>query len=617
MAQHNEIAESVREYTRTDFAALRFKLMRVESTAIFNLYSEDDLDKRGITSPADLALWLDELRDHLVERARLANPRVSEVLDDARRRGSWPKGVLDFIIGAGEQEKAKPKLTDGISVWFRPIVFRTLEGEGLRTLGELKQCIESRGPGWYKPIPRLGPGKAKAFERWFEANKASLGSLNLIPEGRVVGKVMLTPDAAAPLVPLERVSTVVGMLDGSQGRNRNNAFCLISARNDLEAIQAYLYKFRGRDKTLRAYQKELERFLLWCVCKRRIALSSVLTEECEAYKDFLANPDLNWTGPKVARGSPRWRPFERALSTQSQKYAIQVIRAFFEWLMRVRYLGGNPWATVADPVVESPVLGMAIDKALPAQLWEALTADNGLLDRACARHNETRQAGVGVHQAKNAATAGAQYRLARAMILLLGYSGIRREEAAFATRDKLKPITTAAGAAPQLWELAVLGKRKKWRNVYLPARVVSALEAHWADRGHDFTDPTSEMALLSPVVVPNTMLAKSKHLGGNDAVPTLVGTGFSPDGIYKVLKSALLRLAEDESVGLSSEERELLKRAAPHAFRHTFATQAAAKLMPTDVLQRLLGHVDQQTTSIYVRAERARAIEEAAKFFGS
>ncbi|KVP40129.1 phage integrase family protein [Burkholderia ubonensis] len=617
MAQHNNIAEPVREYTRTDFAALRFKLMRIEGPAILNLYSDDELEKRGISSPAELYAWLDDLRDHLVERARLANPRVSETLDDARRRGSWPKGVLDFIINAGEQDKAKPKLTDGISVWFRPIVFRTLANEGLHTLADLKKCIETRGSGWHRPIPRLGAGKARAFERWFDANQATLGRLTRLPETRPATLVELTPDAAMPLVPLERVSAVVRTLDGSQGRNRNDAFCLISARNDLEAVQAYLYKFRGRDKTLRAYQKELERFLLWCVCKQRVALSSVLTEECEAYKDFLANPDADWTGPKVSRSSPRWRPFEGPLQPQSQKYAVQVIRSFFEWLIRVRYLGGNPWATVADPIVAEKELDMDIGKALPAQLWEALTAEGGLLDRACDRHEGTRLATAGALQAKEAATPGAQYRLARAMVFLVGFTGIRREEAAGATRDKLKPVREQTGVANSLWELSVLGKRKKWRTVFMPNRVVDALRAHWEDRGHGFDDPTQTLALLSPVVVPNTPLAQDKHFVPNETVATLTGNGFSPDGIYKVMKSALLRLAADKEITLSPEERALLKRAAPHAFRHTFATHAAAKLMPIDVLQRLLGHASQQTTSIYVQAERARGIEEAVKFFGS
>lgn len=615
MAQHNNVAETVRSYTRTDFAALRFKLTKIDGQTIMNLYSEDELERRGITSLARLSSWLDDLRDHLVERARLANPRVSHILDDARNRNIWSKSVMEFIIQAGEKDKAVPKLEDGISVWFRPIVFRTLAAEGLHTLDDLKRCIEIRGSGWYRPVPRLGPGKAQALERWYAANAESLGSLKIIPERRSALQETLNPDAPRPLVPLDRISGVVQSLDGSQGLNRGRDFCLISARNDLDAMQAYLYRFRGKEKTLRAYRKELERFLLWCVCRRRIALSSVLTDECEAYKEFLAAPDVDWTGPKVQRQSSRWRPFEGPLSPESQRYATQVLRSFFEWLMRVRYLGGNPWITVADPAIESRELEMAIDKALPDQLWQALAESDGILDRACSLRDHTKLGAPRVLGAKELATPGAQYRLARAIIFLLGFTGLRREEVASATRDKLKPVREQLGLENGIWELAVLGKRSKWRTVYLPQRVVSALKEHWSDRGHVFENPQQALALLSPVVIPRTPQAQVKHVGGIEGVVQLNGAGFTPDGIYRVTKSALLRLAKDKQVPLTDQERELLARAAPHALRHTFATRAAAQLMPIDVLQRILGHTSQETTAIYVQAERARGIEESTKFF--
>jgi integrase len=615
MAQHTDVAEPIRQYTRTDFAALRFRLLRVDGAAIWNLYNEEVLYVRGIQDQAALNAWLDALRDHLVERAKLVNPHVSQTLDDARRRGSWPKGVLDFIIKVGEEDRARPKPSDGISVWFRPIVFKTLEAEGLQTLQDLKRVIELRGAGWYRPIPRLGPGKAQAIERWFKTNSTTLGTLNTLPDVVSPNLVTLGPDGSRAIVPLEQLGGIVQALDGSQGINRNASYCLISARNDLDAVRGYLYRFRGREKTYRAYQKELERFLLWCVSYRRIAMSSVLTDDCEAYKDFLAKPDVSWVAPKALRNSPRWRPFAGPLSPDSQRYAVQAIRTFFEWLVRVRYLGGNPWVTVADPLVEGKELEMDIDKALPDELWQALAVEGGLLDRACARHQDVRPESAGSLQAKEAATPGAQYRLARAMVLLIGYTGIRREEASGATRDKLKPVREQQGKTSGLWQLEVLGKRQKWRTVYLPERVVDAIRAHWADRGHDFSGADRALALLSPIVVPRTDAAREKHLVSRGPGSELTGNGFSPDGIYKVIKSTLARLADDKNITLTEDERSLLKRATPHAFRHTFATRAAAKLMPIDVLQRLLGHTSQQTTSIYVNAERARSIEEAARFF--
>jgi site-specific recombinase XerD len=81
------------------------------------------------------------------------------------------------------------------------------------------------------------------------------------------------------------------------------------------------------------------------------------------------------------------------------------------------------------------------------------------------------------------------------------------------------------------------------------------------------------------------------------------------------MTSILLRIADDEAVSLDPAERELLRRAAPHALRHTFATGAVARGLREDVLQRLLGHLSRQTTSIYVNAEGQRSIDEVAKLY--
>lgn len=342
MAQHNNITETRTEYTRTDFAALRARFNNLDAGYMWGLYGEEELESRGIATQAALLEWLDGLQDHLLQRARQANPNVAAILEDAKRRRRWSHSLIEFVFKAGEQDRSKPKLTDGISVWFKPIVFRTLAEEGLHTLKDLKDCIEQRGSGWYRPIPRIGPGKARIFERWLEAHQETLGVLKRLPERVDANQELLQPGPSTVLLPLERISAIAHPLNGSQGRNRNSAYCLISAGNDLEAIHAYLSRFDGREKTRRAYQKELERFLLWCVMERRVAMSSILGEDCTAYMAFLKNPGAAWVGPKHAKTSPKWRPFASALSPKSQKYALQVIRYFFEWLMRVRYLGGIP-----------------------------------------------------------------------------------------------------------------------------------------------------------------------------------------------------------------------------------------------------------------------------------
>ncbi|CAG2144761.1 phage integrase family protein [Cupriavidus numazuensis] len=616
MAQHNHVAATIPRYTRADFTALRFRLNRIPTSDILaRVYDEDALEAIGIETPTQLEARLDAMRDHLVERVCLSNPYLSASLADARRFNRWPKSAIDYLVRAADKDVSQPQPEDPVSAWLRPVVFRPLRQEGIQTLAQLQGYIALRGRRWYLPVPRLGAGKARALERWLQAHSTTLGPLTLPDETPQTASVDLGAELACRLVPLEQIARVVSSLDGHDGRNRAPGFCLIAARHDLDAIRAYLSRFRDRDKTARAYQKELERFLLWCVTVRRTALSSVDASDCERYKDFLAQPDPSWIGAKTPRTSARWRPFVGALKPESQRYAVLVLRGFFAWLVGVRYLGGNPWLLVQDPLTVRRELPVAIEKALPGPLWEHLLQPDGLLDQLCAKV-DSRPSGVPL-AANDADAQGAQYRLARAAVLLLGCSGARREEAARAMRCHLRPVPEQAGIPAGLWELALLGKRSKWRTVFLPPRVIAALRAHWADRGHDFEEADQVLALLSPVVVPSTRAAQAKHVRREHGTPVLTGTGFSPDGLYQLLTTALLRIADDTTLPLGAFERERLRQASPHALRHTFATHAVANEMPTDVLQRLLGHASLQTTSLYVRAERARGLTAVSKLYAT
>jgi integrase len=66
---------------------------------------------------------------------------------------------------------------------------------------------------------------------------------------------------------------------------------------------------------------------------------------------------------------------------------------------------------------------------------------------------------------------------------------------------------------------------------------------------------------------------------------------------------------------LSPTEKRKFETTTPHAFRHTFGTEAMAHDVPLDVVQRILGHQPLQTTTIYVRAEHERMLGEAARYF--
>ncbi len=111
------------------------------------------------------------------------------------------------------------------------------------------------------------------------------------------------PDLTMSLPSLHAWPSVLEQsLSGEQGTNREaSAKCQIQARNDYEALQCWLREYQQKQTTFRTYQKEGERFLLWCVYERRKALSSLNRDDVEAYLHFLDNPVPRdkWCGAKT------------------------------------------------------------------------------------------------------------------------------------------------------------------------------------------------------------------------------------------------------------------------------------------------------------------------------
>jgi len=200
----------------------------------------------------------------------------------------------------------------------------------------------------------------------------------------------------------------------------------------------------------------------------------------------------------------------------------------------------------------------------------------------------------------------AQWRAARAAMLLMGDSGLRREEAAQADRAQLR-LSPHSTAERPVWALQVVGKRNKERTVPVSRATLEALRAHWLDRGRDFDLPIESAPLLAPLVIPNTPQALRKHDGVHQAP-------YTADSLNRLVRWAIRTLAPDLE-GVPAEDLTRLAATSAHAFRHTFGTQATAKNMPLDVVQKVLGHASLQTTSIYVQAEQQRIMEEAARYY--
>lgn len=72
------------------------------------------------------------------------------------------------------------------------------------------------------------------------------------------------------------------------------------------------------------------------------------------------------------------RPFGHGgLSLDSQLYAVPAIRAAFEWLVKVRYLAGNPWAAVVDPKPVKRAKRLQVEPSAAIRFVDAHTRRTG------------------------------------------------------------------------------------------------------------------------------------------------------------------------------------------------------------------------------------------------
>lgn len=583
MAQHTEITLAAATYTRADYTALRAFILKLPLQRIADLYYSEDSPQ----VEQGLERFLTGMRDTLVERAIGHNPAFAQILQGARRGGTITSKALDILVKAADMPEPVPAPVDAIGKWFRPKLTAVLREQGANSLEQLLALINSRGPGWWRSVPRVGAGRALAIERWLKRHASVLGAI------KTDTRVVVRSDALPLFLPTRTIETMPPLgtfdlpptLNGSSGFNRAERFCFISAQNDLQAIDCYLAGYEGQPHTLRAYRRELERCLLWSVLVACKPMSSLLVDDCQAYVRFMGAPLAAFCGTRAPRTSRRWRPFaDKPMSPASQKQAVQILRAAFDYFARVRYLGGNPWVAVKDPVVDIEVDPIRVDKALSPEAWEAVI--------------ETLERRAQVADA-------VQDRVALATLLLMGDSGLRRAETASASRGGLSPSRDAPG----VWMLRVLGKGRKRRVVPVSPRTIRALRAHWGDAGADFDQVTLDRPLLSPLTIPATPAAQARHAA---AV-----TGYTAGALYDLVLGALRRVRHDlEAIGadceLTGEDMAKLVETTPHAFRHTFGMLAVEGGVDLYVVQEILGHASADTTAVYVRA-REKRLAQAAK----
>ena len=505
-----------------------------------------------------------------------------KVIRRAQRNQKLRKRIREALAWFESFLPEKPQPEDQIAAWFDESITYRLRGAGIITIADLSELIHRKGESWYKLVPRFGKVSAARVMRWLTMNQViPVPERALVPYRKLFPKLKSERELGFGMVPLEYLR-LPAELSGTTGSNRAYANRL-SAVDDFEAINAWIAKKGNqRPHTARNYRTQAERLLLWATLEKGRALSSLTIDDCVDFRDWLYALDgrqaWRWRIPRAAwigkRNTPRWhadwRPFAGPLSAASQRQALIVVSALFEYLARNRYLDFNPWKEVDQmPVADRRKL--KTDHALTPRQWQFIVSHlSGLPE------NE-------------------RYFRLRFILWLAIASGMRIMELVAARVGDID-----ADVSGDDYEITVVGKGTKERGTTFPNRLMPILVDYMEVRGlgREFNQWPEDEPLIATLATRNN---QDRH-----AISTAT--------LHQILTGYFTEVAEAIDVE-DAKAAERLKSATTHWLRHTFGTMNANRNTAVQIIQASLGHSDVGTTGIYLSAERRQRAQVINQYF--
>lgn len=369
------------------------------------------------------------------------------------------------------------------------------------------------------------------------------------------------------LAPIERLG-LPAELDGATGSNRAlGGRPQIAARNDVDALKAWLARVADTPTTFTSYRKEAERLLLWSVIELGKPLSSLTHEDLLVYQRFLADPQPSsrWVmkpGRRWARQDAEWRPFAGPLSPTSQRQAVVILNTLFAWLVNAGYLAGNPLSLSRQRQRKARP---RVTRYLDGDLWQEVKATIEAMPRETARDQ-------------------AHYWRVRWLFSLLYLCGLRISEVVQNTMGGFSCSRDRDGE--DRWWLEVTGKGDKTRWVPATKELMVELARYRRELGLAPYPVAGEFTpLLLPIGgKPRPMTRSAVHL----IVKTVVAAA-----------AARIRAKGPDYAARAAT----LDAASTHWLRHTAGTHMVAHGIETRNVRDSFGHGSIVTTNIYVHSE--------------
>ncbi|WP_112191199.1 site-specific integrase [Methylibium petroleiphilum] len=541
----------------------------------------------------------------------------------------------------------------------------------LLTLDNLITFVNLYHYRWWEHVPRLGQERGDRLTAWLAPLSDALGRPLKEVARRPQHEIRLARERALRgskrygMVPLDQLA-VPPDLSGRDGTFRLPGVNVWGVDTDLDAIFNWMARYATSPRTSASYGSIVERFYLWAVLVKRKPMSSLTEGDMRDYRDFITRPPADWVQERfVMRGGPDWRPFRGPLSPASRKRNFIVISMMLSAMVeKAGYLKGN----AAEGVLRSlTVRGPAIniDRTFTDAQWAYVMRRWDEEYASCGpRHADDEEQPFCPDDGHpdQEFTRAALLRRTRLVLELGATTGLRLSE--FPT-TRLKSIARQVVDGEEVWLMTVLGKGNKLREVLLFDDVREMVEQHHRDMDMMGTafDPSNtrklrtlheDDALSSEPVAPpaaepdpSALLLPGAPRAADDpdwTLRPLIGAlrkagrrwkldangvkvideesprnadrygSIDPSGLYKSLKRFFELCKKDAAEhGLPTEDAKAFASASTHWMRHFFANTALADGVAAEAVKDAMGHKSLNTTSIYLRTERRRMVEQLGK----
>lgn len=509
-----------------------------------------------------------------------------------------------------------PDAGDPVSEWLAPGVAEKLAAAGLATLGDAAAALSQRKTPRWEEVPGVGEVWADRLARWFEDHRITAPHQAACPPPASQSLLVPLERFALPALPSVELVPAATLVSAQSAQSPYPANNTLGALNDKHAIELWLEAKASNPNTLRSYRKNAERLLLWCYLERRITFPEFKVTDCIHYRTWLKGlgeglkdpekwamagwriPASEWMGKRAAkRGSPEWRPFDKALSAQSIEQDMLTVRSLFAYLKSGRILTDNPWDLMPSPAKSRA----ALDTRRPQFASRSLTEEHWR------------------HLIHGLEPTGTELERRMLVILWLGVAcGLRAAEMLSLTLGSLN-------VENDVWVLEVLGKGGRTRKVPLPSPARAAVLTYLDSVGVPFpmvvavasmSKKDNEQARKAAGAGPKDAPLLRSRNGRRKANPTASDAPTKPlkyTRLYESLKDHL-RACSARLAPIDPAAARRFKQASTHWLRHTCATLALKRGIQLPGVQKLLGHSSLTTTSVYVTKDDEELARDMERF---